>query len=110
MNGSPLSRREWLARSCALLSVSALSVSRIGLGNTAAEELVAHRRGGYRFLPGVPFLSLGAIAADGFEIVRTTLGQPQPLNDGLEEIERRLDKARRPIQALCGVELRSPRV
>jgi len=47
---------------------------------------------------------------DGFEIVRTTFRQPRPFGDALREIRRRLEKAGRPIQALCGLELRSPRV
>lgn len=67
-------------------------------------------RGGYRLLPGLPFLSFGAVAVDGFEIVRTTFRQPRPLTDALREIERRLANAGRPIHALCGLELRSPGV
>ena len=109
MNRLPLSRREWLAESCALLSLSVLSIPRMA-SDGALEDVVANPRGGYRFLPGVPFLSLGAVAADGFEVVRTTLRRPRPLSAGLQEIERQLEKAGRPIQALCGLELRSPRV
>lgn len=110
MRPSSYSRRDWLVRSCALLSASALDFRQIDDRATAPANLVANLRGGYRFLPGAPFLSFGAIADEGFEIVRTRLRQPRSLIVGLQEIGRRLAEAGRPIHALCGLELRSPRV
>lgn len=104
-----LTRREWLVRASALLSLPALGML-CADDAEAATTLVDHPRGGYRFLPGVPFLSLGAMANDGFEVVRTRLRHPLPLMDGLQEIARLLERAGRPTQALCGLELRSPRV
>lgn len=109
MDAPLLSRRDWLSRSCALLAVSALGISRRGGSAIALEELVLNARGGYRFLPArAAFLSSGALAADGFEIVRTTLRRPRPFSQGIAEIERMLQATGRPIHALCGLELRSP--
>jgi hypothetical protein len=71
--------------------------------------LVVNEQGGYQFLPGVPFLSFGVVAADGFEIVRTTFRQPRPFAAGLAEIERLLEGSGLPLHALCGLELRSAR-
>jgi len=73
------------------------------------QELVVNERGGYRFLPGVPFLSFGVVAADGFEIVRTTFRQPRPFAAGMADIERVLKASGLPVHALCGLELRSAR-
>lgn len=73
------------------------------------QELVVNERGGYRFLPGVPFLSFGVVAADGFEIVRTTFRQPRPFAAGMADIERALKASGLPLHALCGLELRSAR-
>jgi len=92
------------------MSAASLGLRGVDRRTDAREELVRNPRGGYRFLPGLPFLSFGAIAAEGFEIVRTTLRQPRPLADALRAIKRRLENAGRPIHALCGLELRSPGV
>ena len=109
MNAPLLSRRDWLSTSSAFLAASVLGV-RPGHGSTAtADDLVLNAKGGYLFLPVVPFLSYGALAADGFEIVRTTFRRPRPFSDGIGDIERFLVALGRPIQALCGLELRSQR-
>jgi len=75
----------------------------------AVQALVVNEPGGYRFLPGVPFLSFGAVAADGFEIVRTTFRQPRPFAAGLADIQRLLEESGLSLHALCGLELRSAR-
>ncbi|HLH29011.1 MAG TPA: hypothetical protein VKW77_08840, partial [Acidimicrobiales bacterium] len=66
--------------------------------------------GSYRFLaaPGRPFSS-GVIADEGFDLVRAVLLRPLPLEEGLEAARRQLEAADRPISAICGLELRSPR-
>jgi len=75
----------------------------------ASGSLVANERGGYLFLPGQPFFSLGVIAASGFEINRAIFRQPPLFPEGLSAVERHLRAAGRPLQALCGLELRNGR-
>jgi hypothetical protein len=75
----------------------------------ASASLVANERGGYLFLPGQPFFSLGAIAASAFEINRAIFRQPPVFPEGLSAVERHLRAAGRPPQALCGLELRNGR-
>lgn len=62
--------------------------------------------GGYQFLPGGTMYSSGVCATAGFEIHHVTLLRPLPLARGLEAIAARLAAAKRPPQALCGLELR----
>jgi hypothetical protein len=109
MDARLLSRRDWLAQSSATLAVVAFRVSGRRESRLTTEDLVLNVRGGYRFIPGVPFLSFGVVAADGFEIVRTTFRQPRPFAVGMADVERLLQGAGRPLHALCGLELRSPR-
>jgi hypothetical protein len=75
--------------------------------NTATGKLVANERGGYLFVPGVPFFSFGAVAASGFEMVRATFRRPPLFPEGLAAVDRHLRAAGRPIQALSGFELRN---
>src|SRR4029434_1714566 len=109
MNARLLSRRDWLSQSSAALAGVALGVSGHRESHITGEELVLNERGGYRFLPGVPFLSFGVVAADGFEIVRTTFRQPRPFANGVEGTAGLLARSGRPLDALCGLELRSAR-
>lgn len=51
----------------------------------------------------------GAIAAKGFEIEHARLHPALPLKDGFEAVRRHLTGLGRPLQALCGMELRSPK-
>lgn len=74
-----------------------------------SSRLVEHPRGGYRFLPGIAPYSGGVVAAPGFEIVHATLRRPLPYRQGLDRIRAVLDAESRPVDALCGIELRSPR-
>lgn len=62
--------------------------------------------GGYRFLPGIPAFSEGAIAMPGHAIVHARLHRPLELLDGYAAIKATLDGHGRPLAALCGVELR----
>ena len=109
MDTPSLSRRDWLSASAAILAAAAIPVSRQSDSAVRSEDLILNSRGAYRFLPGVPMLSFGVRAADGFEIARTTFRQPRPFPAGLAEVEQLLRESGRPIQALCGLELRSPR-
>jgi len=67
------------------------------------------RAGGYSFLKGISPYSAGVVAAPGFEIEHVRLERPLPLERGFQEIESYLVSQHRRRQALCGVELRSPR-
>jgi hypothetical protein len=71
-------------------------------------DAVENSRGGYIFLPaGFPFSS-GAAAMPGYEVVNAVFRRPVPWREGFNAIERQLSAAKRPKQALCGVELRCP--
>jgi hypothetical protein len=107
MNATPLSRRDLLAGALAV-GGSMLGKSVRAAGWFSSEDLVLNTRGGYHFLPAVPFLSFAARAADGFEIVRATFRRLRPFSEGVADIERLLRASSRPIHALCGIELRSP--
>jgi len=109
MDAPLLSRRDWLSSSGVVLAAAALGVSGRNTSDTTAAELVSNALGGYRFLPGVPALSFGVVAADGFEIVRTTFRQPRPFPAAMADIEQMLRASGRPIHALCALELSSPR-
>jgi len=65
--------------------------------------------GGFRFLPGGPVFAGGAVAERGFAIVHALLSRWLPLEQGYALVERHLEAAGRPMQALCGMQLRLPR-
>jgi hypothetical protein len=71
--------------------------------------LLENTRGNYKFVRGYggPFSS-GALASPGFEIVHAVFKPMAKLADGYALIERHLRGAGRPINALCGIELRIP--
>ena len=71
--------------------------------------LVQNKRGNYSFLKGIAPYSAGVVAAPGFEIVHARLVPPPRLRDGFDAVARHLKEAKRPRQALCAMELRSPR-
>jgi hypothetical protein len=71
--------------------------------------LIANPRGGYSFIKGIAPYSGGGVAANGFEIVHACFRQPVPLKQGFDRVTAHLGEITRPMQALCGMELRSPR-
>lgn len=71
--------------------------------------LIENPRGGYWFLRGMAPYSGGAIAAKGFEIEHARCHPALPLKDGFAAVRRHLNSLGRPLQALCGMELRSPK-
>ncbi len=93
-----------------LLAAAGLMLSGAGLVARAqgAPALVDNPRGGFRFLPGGPVFAGGAVAAEGFEIVHAVLRPWLPLEEAYALIERHLASRERPMQALCGMELRIP--
>ncbi len=70
--------------------------------------LVENKRGNYFFLKGIAPYSAGVTAEAGFEIVHVRLSRSVPLEQGFKAVEEHLREAGRPIQAMCGMELRSP--
>jgi hypothetical protein len=93
-----------------LLGAAAAMVSGGGLTARAqpAAPLLDQPRGGLRFLPDGPVYAGGVVAAEGFEIVHAVLRPWLPLEDAYGLIERHLAARGRPVQALCGMELRIP--
>jgi hypothetical protein len=71
--------------------------------------LVPNQKGNYSFLRGIAPYSGGAVADSGYEIVHVRFLQPVPLNAGFDRVKQHLGAAKRPLQALCGMELRSPK-
>ena len=69
---------------------------------------VEHAGGGYEFIPGPPFASNGVIAGPGMTIQRGVFAEPILLPEGFEAVRRHLDREGRPLEALCGFDLRLP--
>ena len=70
--------------------------------------LVENKRGNYFFLKGIAPYSAGVVAEAGFEIVHVRFRRYVPLRAGFDAVEGQLKRAGRPLQAMCGMELRSP--
>ena len=77
--------------------------------NLEGAVLVENKKGGFRFLRGIAPYSSGAVAMGGYEVAHATFSPAPPYRKGFEEIDRHLRKLGRPPEALCGIELRSPR-
>jgi hypothetical protein len=71
--------------------------------------LVENKRGNYSFLKGIAPYSAGVVAEAGFEVVHVRLARYVPLRAGFDAAEAHLNRAGRPLQAMCGMELRSPK-
>src|SRR5258708_6251315 len=71
--------------------------------------LVENKRGNYSFLKGIAPYSAGVVAEAGFEVVHVRLSRCIPLRAGFEAVEARLKEVGRALQAMCGMELRSPK-
>ena len=71
--------------------------------------LVENKRGNYFFLKGIAPYSAGVVADAGFEIVHVRFRRYVPLRPGFDAVEGHLKRAGRPLQAMCGMELRSPK-
>lgn len=74
-----------------------------------SRSLVSRPQGGFRFLPGSPVFAGGAVAEPGHGLVHVLLARWLPLEQGYALVERHLAAAGRPMQALCGMQLRLPR-
>jgi hypothetical protein len=71
--------------------------------------LVQNKRGNYSFLKGIAPYSAGVVAEAGFEVVHVRFRRYIPLREGFDAVEEHLKRAGRPLQAICGMELRSPK-
>jgi hypothetical protein len=70
---------------------------------------IENPKGGYAFLKGISPYSAGVAASPGFEIEHVRLDPALPLKRGFDAIAAHLVTRGRPHQALCAIELRSPR-
>jgi hypothetical protein len=71
--------------------------------------LVENKRGNYAFLKGIAPYSGGVVAEAGFEVVHVRFERYLSLRAGFDVVEEHLKRAGRPLQAMCGMELRSPK-
>jgi len=71
--------------------------------------LVENKRGNYSFLKGIAPYSAGVVSEAGFEVVHVRLRRYLPLRAGFDAVEAHLNRIGRPPQAMCGMELRSPK-
>ena len=71
--------------------------------------LVENKRGNYFFLKGIAPYSAGVVAAPGFGVVHVRFSRYIPLRAGFKAVEEHLGRLGRPLQAICGMELRSPK-
>lgn len=68
---------------------------------------LTHRpEGNFSYLPGSGIYCRGAVADKGYTLAHATLRNPTPLAAGFKAIQQHLDGVGRPMQALCGLELR----
>src|SRR5258708_9121677 len=71
--------------------------------------LVPNPKGNYAFVQGIARYSAGAVGERGFEIIQVRFPQPLPLVRGFERVKAHLTAMQRPLHAMCGMELRSPK-
>src|SRR6266481_1988960 len=81
----------------------------MGRAGGTRSMLLDNAKGNFKFIRGygAPFSS-GALASPGFEIVHATFKPLARLADGYRLIERHMREAGRPLNAVCGIELRIP--
>ncbi len=71
--------------------------------------LIDNPKGGFSFVKGGGPFSSGAVASPGFEIVHAITHPLAKLDDGYGIIEQHLRDAGRPLNSVCGMELRIPK-
>jgi hypothetical protein len=71
--------------------------------------LIDNQKGGFSFVKGIGPFSSGAVANAGFEIVHAVAHPVINLDDGYGVVERHMCDAGRPLNAVCGMELRIPK-
>lgn len=81
----------------------------VQVARAQSSRMISRPDGGFRFLPGSPVFAGGAVAEPGFAVEHALLARWLPLDQGYAAVERHLRSLGRPMQALCGMELRLPR-
>jgi len=71
--------------------------------------LIDNSKGGFSFVKGIGPFSSGAVANAGFEIVHAMAIPLIDLDAGYGVIEKHMREAGRPLNAVCGIELRIPK-
>lgn len=71
--------------------------------------LIPNPAGNYLFLPGSATFSSGAIALPGYAMHRATFFRAAPLAQAFAQMQQYLNSIGRPMQAISGIELRSPK-
>ncbi|MCX6610881.1 MAG: RidA family protein [Acidobacteria bacterium] len=71
--------------------------------------LLLNPKGNYWFLKGISPYSAGVVSDEGYEIVHATFLTPQPMAIGFDQVKAHLQSIGRPLDALCAMELRSPK-
>lgn len=99
-------RRAWLRRAAALLAAVATGRALPAVINGPA--LLDNEAGAVRFLPAGGVFCAGAVPLPGHEIVHALLREWTPLDEAWARIDAYLKGIGRPVQALCGMELRIP--
>lgn len=103
-----LARRRFLVHAGAL-AASAVVTSAARAARINPPALLDNAAGGYRVLPAGQVFCGGVLPNPGHEIVHALFNPWVPLDDAWGVIERHLKSIERPVQALCGMELRIPR-
>lgn len=99
------SRRTWLAGLAAIAAGAAFGPGARG----QPVALIELPERGFRLLPGGAVFAGGAVALPGFEMVHAVFKPWVPLEEGYARVAAHLAALGRPMQALCGMELRLPR-
>jgi hypothetical protein len=72
--------------------------------------LAENTKGNYSFIRGIGPFSAAVTAQPGFEIIHARFAPLIPLQKGYWRVEEHLKESGRPLEALCGMELRIPKV
>lgn len=100
---TPMTRRHWT-------QIAAAAAAAAGCAQPGeASPLIDSPKGDFQFLKGSGPYSSGAVAAPGFEVVHVIFNPLPGLWDTFGIIEKHLKAQGRPLDALCGMELRIPK-
>ncbi len=102
------SRRRFLAGAAALAAAPLLTTP-VMAGRVNPPALLDNQAGGFRVLPAGGVFCGGVVPLEGHEIVHVLVQPWIPLERAWGFIEDYLKSLGRPVQALCGMELRIPR-